>query len=139
MQLIISGELQVAEIQADFNKVFPFLKLEFFRNNRIRLDRYPITQMISNKTKLKEAWVGNNKEGIAEISGDMTVLELENILMNRFGLAAQVFRKSGNIWLETIRTDNWTLKQQNDHGMEICEDEHFREENDYDLSRDAGN
>ena len=79
------------------------------------------------------------KEGVAEISGDMTVLELENLFMNRFGLAAQVFRKSGNIWLETIRTDNWTLKQQNNHGMEISEDEHFREENDYDLSRDAGN
>ena len=139
MQLIIAGERQIAEIQADFNKHFPFLKLEFFRHNRNRLDRYPAAQMISSKTKLQEAWVGKIKEGIAEISGDMTVLELEDLFMNRFALAAQVFRKSGSIWLETIRTDGWTLKQQNDHGMEICEDEHFREENDYDLSRDAGN
>lgn|SRR5688572_2421111 len=139
MQVIITGERAIAEVQADFNKYFPFLKLEFFRHDRIKLHSYPVVQMISNKTPIREAWDAGSREGVAEISGDMTVLELESLFMDRFGLAAQVFRKSGNIWLETIRTDNWTLKQQNNHGMEISEDEYFREENDYDLSRDAGN
>ena len=49
----------------------------------------------------------------------MTVTDFENALMDQFGLSAQVFRRSGNIWLETTITDYWTLKQQNEHGREI--------------------
>lgn len=137
MHLAVKGERLIQEIKTDFTKEFPFLKLEFFRNGLIRLDRYPIEKMISDKKKLKDAWVNKKEEGILEITGNMTVLELENALMDRFGLAAQVFRKSGNIWLETIRTDNWTLSQQNNHGLAISEDVHFRSEKDYDLNRGA--
>jgi hypothetical protein len=49
----------------------------------------------------------------------MTVTDFENALMDQFGLSAQVFRRSGNLWLETTITDYWTLKQQNEHGREI--------------------
>jgi hypothetical protein len=31
----------------------------------------------------------------------------------------QVFRKSGNVWLETSATDAWSLKQQNQEGMDL--------------------
>jgi len=59
-------------------------------------------------------------------------------LMDRFGLAAQVFRKSGRVWLETIRTDNWTLNDQNKHGRELSEEPIKDEEagEDYDLHRE---
>jgi hypothetical protein len=30
-----------------------------------------------------------------------------------------VFRKSGKTWLETSVTDDWTLKRQNEEGMEL--------------------
>ena len=33
-------------------------------------------------------------------------------MRDRFGLHVQVFRRSGKTWLQTIRTDNWTLGQQ---------------------------
>jgi hypothetical protein len=36
-----------------------------------------------------------------------------------YGLSVQVFRKSGNVWLETSATDNWTLRQQNNEGAEL--------------------
>jgi hypothetical protein len=50
-----------------------------------------------------------------------------------------VFRKSGNLWLETTMTDDWTLQQQNDHGYEISTGKKNKERpGDFDLNRDAG-
>ncbi|HSB94027.1 MAG TPA: hypothetical protein VLC28_12970, partial [Flavitalea sp.] len=53
------------------------------------------------------------------IHDGMTVAELEGLFTDKFNLPVQVFRRSGNIWLETTMTDGWTLKQQNEHGKEI--------------------
>ena len=49
----------------------------------------------------------------------MAVNELEEQFVSKFGLSAQVFRKSGNVWLETSATDSWSLRQQNDEGAEL--------------------
>jgi hypothetical protein len=46
----------------------------------------------------------------------MTVSELEKSFTEIYGLYTQVFRKSGNIWLVTTITDNWTLNEQNQQG-----------------------
>lgn len=51
--------------------------------------------------------------GIIEIKALTTVAELENMFTETFGLPVQVFRKSNNVWLQTITTDNWTLSEQN--------------------------
>jgi hypothetical protein len=40
------------------------------------------------------------------------VEEIEGIFNNKFGLNIQLFRKLGNVWIETVNTDNWTLKEQ---------------------------
>ncbi len=53
------------------------------------------------------------------VSEDQTVLEVEQFFKLHFNLNAQVFRKSGNNWLETTLTDSWTLKKQNQEGMEL--------------------
>lgn len=119
MQLNIEGEKRIDDVQRDFNNEFPFLKIEFFRNGIVRQHRYPAHLKITPQLKLKDAWVWKKDNGIVAINENMSVLELENDFMDQFGLSVQVFRKSGNIWLETTMTDNWTLKQQNDHGREI--------------------
>jgi len=119
MQLSIKSERLIADVQQEFSNAYPFLKIEFFRNGPTRQSRYPANLKIGNHTRLKEAWVWKKDGGLVHLSDSMTVLELEEALMDEFGLSAQVFRKSGNVWLETTMTDNWTLKQQNDHGREI--------------------
>jgi hypothetical protein len=43
----------------------------------------------------------------------MTVGELEQSFRDIYGLATQVFRKSGNNWIETTETVDWTLEKQN--------------------------
>ena len=74
-----------------------------------------------------------------EVVEEMKVKDLERIFKDQFSLAMQVFRKSGNLWLETTMTDNWTLQQQNDHGREISTVKINKDRpEDFDLSRDAG-
>ena len=63
----------------------------------------------SNDTELKELLM----------TDAMTVTELENKIHEVFGLNAEVLRKSGNVWLETKLTSNWTLLQQNKMGIAI--------------------
>ena len=131
----MKGDRLIKEIQQEFTNEYPFLKLEFFRAGPVRLDRYPAQNLIVMYKELRHAWINKKEEGILNVTDTMTVFELENQLMDRFGLAVQVFRKSGKIWLETTRTDSWTLRQQNDHGMEISRDEPIKKTDDYDLHR----
>ena len=109
----------ISEIQEDFSKVFPFLKVEFYRNGSTRQERYPAAQMIAPSRLVRDAWVHKKDKGHVEISGEMSVTAFESALMDEFGLSAQVFRRAGKLWLETTMTDSWTLKQQNEHGREI--------------------
>ncbi|HVX27352.1 MAG TPA: hypothetical protein VHB70_13470, partial [Parafilimonas sp.] len=55
---------------------------------------------------------------VIDISNEVTVAELEN-QFGDIGLIAEVFRKSGNVWIESSLTDNWTLQQQNNEAEEI--------------------
>lgn len=119
MHLQINGEQMVSKLQEDFSQVFPYLKIEFYRNGSKRQERYPATKMIAPSRLLKDAWVYKKDKGQLKLSGDMSVTDFENALMDEFGLSAQVFRHAGNVWLETTMTDNWTLKQQNEHGREL--------------------
>ncbi|MBK6949217.1 MAG: hypothetical protein IPH16_15200 [Haliscomenobacter sp.] len=46
----------------------------------------------------------------------MTVREFEQAFYDTYGLNVQVFRRSGNIWIQTTATDSWTLAEQNRKG-----------------------
>lgn len=50
------------------------------------------------------------------MSGDRTVLQLEKDIWEALGIAAQVYRRSGDLWIETSLTDDWTLNRQNKEG-----------------------
>lgn len=119
MRLLINGDRLISEVQQDFNIAYPYLKLEFFKNGHLKEKRYTADQKLSNSRKLKDSWIKKKDSGMLDVDEYMTVLELENAFLDEFGLAVQVFRKSGNIWLETTMTDHWPLKRQNDHGREI--------------------
>jgi hypothetical protein len=121
MLLSIYPEKKISEVQKEFSEEFPFLKLEFFKNGMTRKESYPAHLQIPQSKMIQEAWNLKRGEGKMEIKEEMTVAELENLFMDRYNLSVQVFRRSGNIWLETTMTDNWTLRQQNEHGKEISD------------------
>lgn len=115
MVLHISQSRTLKETQDEFNSAYSFLRIEFYRNSDPGFAR----RHLNNSMLLKAAGLKHN--GDIEISDLMTVGQLEDIFSQQFGLQVQVSRRSGTLWLETTMTDNWTLKQQNDHGRELSE------------------
>ena len=118
MQLHIAPDRLISDVQNDFNQEFPYLKLEFFETRSFNRSSQSGKILLPRHQKLGDAF-RQVQPGEIEVLHSMKVTELENIFRSRFNLAVQVFRRSGNLWLETTMTDNWTLDQQNNHGMEI--------------------
>ena len=138
MQLHIAPNRLIGEVQKEFNEAFPFLKIEFFKTRSLSRSEFMAHQIIPSTRKIGDGQQ-TITDGDIEIAEEMKVKELEKIFKDQFSLAAQVFRKSGNLWLETTMTDNWTLQQQNDHGREISTVKNTKDmPEDFDLNRDAG-
>lgn len=137
MNLHIAPNRLISDIQNEFNTVFPFLKIEFFNNKSLFRADFSSKQIIPSIRKIGDSQLSIT-DGIIEIDQEMKVSELEKLFRTQFNLAVQVFRKSGNLWLETTMTDNWTLQQQNNHGREISTSKIIpKKADDYDLNRDA--
>lgn len=118
MKLHIDENRLMKEVQDDFNHAYPYLKIEFYRNPGLFRQVPPEQRRFPPKLKMGEA--SKKVSGIdLDLQDSMTIYELEKIFSDQLGLAVQVYRKSGNLWLETTMTNGWSLKQQNDHGMEI--------------------
>jgi hypothetical protein len=138
MHLHIAPNRLISDIQKEFNEAFPFLKIEFFKTRSFTRSDFMAHQIIPPQRKIGDGQL-DITDGDIEVVEEMKVKDLERIFKNQFSLAMQVFRKSGNLWLETTMTDNWTLQQQNDHGREISTVKINKERpEDFDLSRDAG-
>jgi hypothetical protein len=128
---------KVFEIQQEFNEVFPYLKIEFFADKPFYNNGQNLAQLIANNKSIGEAQ-RRIIEGELEVNESTRVNELESKLRDNFTLNAKVFRKSGNLWIEAIMTDAWTLKQQNTHGEEISTMEvKLSENHDYDFTKGA--
>jgi hypothetical protein len=111
----IDKPLKVSEIKKVFNNQFPFLKIEFFKKKHRALQGSLKKDVITDDFTITAS---NDVHDII-ISEDMLVSEFENQFEEKLKLSAQVFRKSGKSWLETTFTDSWTLKKQNEEGLEL--------------------
>lgn len=124
MAITINDTNNIYGIQEEFSSLFPFLKLEFFKKST-QQNTASIKQPITNSNKTLAECRTVFKSGEISISPEMTVSELEKKFNEIYGLHTQVFRKSGNIWLVTTITDNWTLEEQNQQGeiitKQLCE------------------
>lgn len=138
MLLKIAPNRLISDIQKEFNNAFPFLKLEFFNNKSFSRSDFSAKQLIPATRKVGDSHTVIT-DGNIEIKEEMKVIELEKFFKEKFGLAVQVFRKSGTVWLETTMTDNWTLLQQNNHGKELSTNKTVSDNpDDFDLTRDSG-
>ena len=135
MKITILPHMRIGEVQKAFHILFPYLKLEFYKNmSDVKLGRKMIETMQIPKAQVAVT------NGQLDVSPDITVRQLESSIKKQFMLMAQVFRKSGNTWLQTTTTDDSTLRQLNQHGKEISEgnpNDIVNDPVDYDLDRDA--
>jgi len=117
MEININRDTTVQAIQKQFNAYYPYLKIEFFKDvpkNKPILKAEIFVMMESLKR------IDNFYEGkIIDVGEKRTVHEVSQDFENMFGLSAHVFRKSGNVWVETSLTEDWTLEDQNKEGEQI--------------------
>jgi hypothetical protein len=114
----ITGNTKISSIKEKFNKVFPFLKIEFFSKKHNAYQGTPRSFLVDESMNLNQAF-GLQKKGAVLLHENMSVNELEQAFQKTFNIAVQVFRKSGRSWIETSLTDNWSLKHQNEEGKEL--------------------
>ena len=112
MKLFIGKESKAEDLKNLFTLCYPYLKIEFFRK-----------PSVINVLDKKGAAAVNRFESISgsaliDIDKNITVAHLENDFA-LLGLKAEIFRRCGNVWVETSLTDSWTLHQQNLEGEEI--------------------
>lgn len=105
MKIEIHDNMMVKDLKRQFHDAFPALKLEFFsgtvHNRESQLD---------NEAMLKD--FGLKQNGTLIFDAQMKVSEFELMINEHYGLQIQVFRKSGNVFVETTGTDDWTLAQE---------------------------
>jgi len=121
MEIRLKMPLSVYELQEEFHKEFNFLKVEFYALPPVRKQR--------NKTFNKDkdeatANVTPVREIELNISPNSTVAETKQYLMDKLGIKALIFRKSGSLWIETSLSDSWTLQKQNEVGEELSDNNH---------------
>jgi len=121
MKLFIEKESNAEEVKKIFATCYPYLKIELYKklpgDNGMIAKREPLPLNVS-----MNQFIQKTGKSIINMDNEVTVAELENQFTN-IGMIAEIFRKSGNVWVEASLTSNWTLRQQNMEGKEISE--HF--------------
>ena len=112
----IQIDKKITDIQSEFSKKFPGLKLEFYKKEHAANEGSLIKNQLNPGTALSEI-MKEEDAGEYKISPEMTVAELEAGFEERYGLHVQVFRRSASLWLQTTTTDSWTLEVQNRKGI----------------------
>ena len=115
--MIIKDSKKIVDIQREFNDKFPYLKIEFYTKEHAAGDGSKDKEKIDPEVLVSEVR-SIHTSGDLSINGHLKVSSLENSFAKDYGLNAQVFRKSGGLWLQTTSTDDWTLTEQNDHAKD---------------------
>ena len=117
MAIHITKDKLLSDIQDEFHAKFPYLKIEFFKKGHELHESTAKSARLDGGLTIAEAGHFDHEEDLS-IDGHLKVATLEALFQDHFGIGAQVFRKSGNAWIQTTVTDDWTLAHQNRDGQE---------------------
>jgi hypothetical protein len=110
MKIIVNKWTTVGSIQLAFNTFFPAFKLEFF------LCKYNQESLFPDNEKLKPEYVisSDDKNILSrdiEIDSANKVRDIEKMFYEKYGLCAQIFFKCKNKWIQTVKSDHYSLKR----------------------------
>ena len=117
MKIHVSADKTIAQIQEEFSKVYPYLKLVFFSKPHKAYKGSHAKFLITDHDRLLGSMEKKPRSGDLYIEVEMPTWQVERLFEEEFGLHVQVFRKSGNTWLETSVSDDLTLEEQNAKGQ----------------------
>ncbi|MCE9538132.1 MAG: hypothetical protein K8R85_02810 [Bacteroidetes bacterium] len=115
MKITIDNNSKLVEIQEEFTKMFPFLKIEFFLKKLTPTALSPQKLVKSTVKAIAKDSINDEKTKII-ITPQMTVSHLEESFNSEYGISIKVYRNSWRVWLETTVTGCWTLEEQNRQG-----------------------
>lgn len=118
MKIKIEDNKKIVDIQNEFNKRYPFLKIEFFHHRHGSGEGSELGDMIAPDSMIADCRTIHG-EGFIHLEPTSTVEQIEAAFQDSFGLSVQIFRLSGDLWIETMNTDKWTLEEQNSTGEEM--------------------
>ena len=124
----IEQNKSINELKKEFNNFYQYLKIEFFKEPCIKGGRLSKDKLITSNAKVGTLQKIKNS-GELLFTDDTIVGDFEQLFFKNFGLCIQVFRKSGNVWLETSATDNWSLETQNEEGKSLAQHWNIEREN----------
>lgn len=113
--MIISDDKTLREVKEEFHRYLPHLKIEFYATPHDSGKASSSKELLDPDLRIGEVRT-SHQEGDLPVDAAMTVAEFEQAMRNKYGLFVQVFRKSGNLWMQTTATDHWTLAEQNRKG-----------------------
>lgn len=103
-ELYIDDTRSFQHIQYEFNERYPFLKIDFLRPS--------VGDMASLFSRKRV-------KGSINIEKQRTVSQITKAFEAIFGLSMMISRRSGNVWIGTSLTADWTLERQNGEGESI--------------------
>jgi len=115
MELHVYKNTTLQEAKTQFSRHFPFLKLEFFVYRRHSEEDFHLTKDVYKGLYIDES-SDFFKEGTIYFSPSATVAELEQFFQIELGLAAKVFRRTSDGWIDTTQTSHLSLGRQNNMG-----------------------
>ena len=104
MEIAIDNKRSFQFIQHEFNRQYPFLKIDFIR------------PCIGDA---RPSFRAHRIQGTINIDGQRTVDQTIKDFEDAFGFSMVMFRRSVNVWIETSLTEDWTLERQNREGESI--------------------
>lgn len=98
------------EIKTEFSKLFEGLKIEFYKKAHNNAEGSSNTLILDDDLTIEEL---TSKLSSFEIpvEGKMMVSEVETLFKQK-GLNIQVFRRVGDVWIQTTSTDSYSLNKQ---------------------------
>lgn len=120
MLLHISDSKTVEDLQDHFNKCFPYLKIEFYREADNHLKACDKSNLVSPYTFIGEIRK-NPYSGTLDIKSWDKTSKVKQEFKDIFGLTIQVFRLHKGEWIPTTYSDELTLKQQYELSKELVQ------------------
>lgn len=112
MTLHLFPEKTLGATQAEFSTAFPGLKLAFFSKAHPAYEGSEAKLLVQNAPMPLSELAPGMKTGQLLLDPTMPTWQVERLFEEEFGLHVQVFRRSGNLWLETSVTDDLSLEAQ---------------------------
>ncbi|MEO1262537.1 MAG: hypothetical protein AAFZ15_27265 [Bacteroidota bacterium] len=114
--MLITDSKTLKELKKEFSAKFPYLKIEFYKDKHEDGQASHVKKQLEDHLPINEVRT-DHTEGDFRINGHLKVSTFESRIRDQYGLNVQVFRRSGNLWLQTTTTDHWTLSEQNGKGQ----------------------